>query len=150
MNQTTTCRNPACGAPTARPRNGRCERCDIYFRRHRVERHPGLLVRVARVSYPATCCNPACGNVVFKRLVKGRCFVCYGYWLRYDKDRAFDKLHEDRPPCVNCGVALVKGKVAHDRCLNCARYWSKHGIDIALDRKRHRRPKEARHGKARQ
>ena len=109
------------------PPGGRCRMCEMYWRRHGVERPPGAPRPLATLR---PCTN--CGQATL-RPARGRCKLCYEYWHRHDVERPLGP----RPlqPCQVCArpvPALRRG-----RCNTCYDYWYRTGRERPPERWQH-------------
>jgi hypothetical protein len=95
---------------------GRCRMCQMYWRRHGVERPPG--------PHPASSPRPCthCGRLT-TALVRRQCRRCYVYWQRHGVERPQDL----RAPgsCQTCGRPVQS--IHRGRCNACYQYWYRTG-----------------------
>jgi hypothetical protein len=86
--------------------------CDLYWRRHGVER-PAAPSQFPTTLRPCTLCGRPT-----RTPRRGWCSRCYYYWWHYDIERP-------QRPCLTCGQ-LVPG-LHCGRCNPCYQYWHRTG-----------------------
>lgn len=129
-----TCR--ICGHPFKPMRNGRCRKCDLYWRIHQMERPTTIQPRATLEKQDRSTGRPCsiCGTPYFP-MRKERCDKCYAYWRKYGVERPTGDLspravtaQKKLLPCPRCGrEAGIKGYPVRGYCLSCYRYLVQHG-----------------------
>jgi hypothetical protein len=96
---------------------GRCRMCQMYWRRHGVDR-PRHLARPAATLRPCSHCAQLTATAR-----RGRCNACYKHWRVHGTERPLGP----RPPrpCQTCGQLVQQ--FHRGRCNPCYQYWYRHG-----------------------
>lgn len=64
---------------------------------------------------------------------QGQCSACYVYAWQHGRPRPRHLWTGERPPCVNCGQAIMPAQRRHGRCAACTAFWRRHGYERPAD-----------------